>query len=174
MTMRKLLLAGALFILLSAIGQEKNVWRKIVGEKTLPNIVLNDINGKPVNISSYGDSGRITVVSFWATWCAPCKKELTNIHELYPDWQTKYGVKIVAVSIDDSRNAAKVKPYINSQRWEYDVLLDLNQDLKRAFNIQTVPFTLLLDKSGKVVYTHSGYVEGDELALEEEIAKLAK
>jgi cytochrome c biogenesis protein CcmG/thiol:disulfide interchange protein DsbE len=172
--MRKITLAITLFILASAFGQEKNLWHKIAGEKTLPNIVLNDINGRQVNMSSYGDSGRITVVSFWATWCAPCKKELTSIHDLYPEWQKKYGLKIVAVSIDDSRNAAKVKPYCNSQRWEYEVLLDTNQDLKRAFNVQTVPFTMLLDKTGKVVYTHSGYVEGDELVLEEEIAKLTK
>ncbi|MCS6818459.1 MAG: TlpA family protein disulfide reductase, partial [Chitinophagales bacterium] len=55
--------------------------------------------------------------------------------------------------------------------WEFDVLLDPNQDLKRELNIQTIPFTLLLDKKGKIVYTHTGYIEGDELVLEEEIKK---
>jgi peroxiredoxin len=82
-------------------------------------------------------------------------------------------VKIVTVSIDDSRSSTKVKPYADSQRWQFDLLLDPNQDLKRELNIQTVPFTALLNKQGKIVYTHSGYVEGDELVLEDEIKKYA-
>jgi thioredoxin-related protein len=83
-------------------------------------------------------------------------------------------MQIVAVSIDDSRSATKVKPAVEGQRWEYDVLLDVNQDLKRQLNIQSVPFTLLVDANGKIVYTHSGYVDGDEYILEEEIQKLLK
>jgi peroxiredoxin len=104
----------------------------------------------------------------------PCKKELNTINEVYEEWQKKYDMKLVAISIDDSRSATKVKPYIDGQRWEFDVLLDINQDFKRALNIQSVPFTILLDQNGKIVYSHSGYVEGDESVLEEEIIKLTK
>lgn len=96
------------------------------------------------------------------------------MRELYDDWKKKYNVQVVAVSIDDSRNASKVKPYIEGQRLPYEVLLDVNQDLKRALNIQSVPFTLLADSNGKIVYSHSGYVDGDEYILEEEIEKLTK
>lgn len=77
-----------------------------------------------------------------------------------------------AVSIDDSRNASKVKTYINGQQWDYDVLLDPNSSLKRALNFQTVPYTLLIDSKGSIVYTHSGYVEGDEYILEDHIKEL--
>ena len=94
--------------------------------------------------------------------------------ELYDDWKKKYNMQIVAISIDDSRNSTKVKPIVDGQRWEYDVLLDVNQDLKRQMNIQSVPFTVLLNTSGKIVYTHSGYVDGDEYILEEELQKLSK
>jgi thiol-disulfide isomerase/thioredoxin len=163
-----------LAVFLTNAQNEKTPVEKVLGEKTLPSISLNDINGQKVDVSSYGKSGKITVLSFWATWCVPCKKELTNIAELYDEWKTKYNMQIVAVSIDDSRSATKVKPAVEGQRWEYDVLLDVNQDLKRQLNIQSVPFTLLVDANGKIVYTHSGYVDGDEYILEEEIQKLLK
>jgi cytochrome c biogenesis protein CcmG/thiol:disulfide interchange protein DsbE len=146
---------------------------KVLGEQKLPEVSLNDVNGKKINVADYGKSGKVTVLSFWATWCIPCKKELTNVAELYEEWQKKYNVQVVAVSIDDSRSAGKVKPYVESQRWTYEVLLDMNQDLKRALNIQSVPFTVVVDANGKVVSTHSGYVEGDEFVLEEELQKLA-
>lgn len=170
-----ILLAIATLPLLSMAQEEKkSVMEKILGEKSLPSIELNDINNKKINVADYAKSGQITVLSFWATWCIPCKKELTNMAELYEEWQKKYNLKVVAVSIDDSRNVTKVKPYVEGQRWEYDVLLDVNQDLKRSLNIQSVPFTLLVDATGKVVYSHSGYVDGDEYILEDEIKKVAK
>jgi peroxiredoxin len=145
---------------------------KILDEQRLPEVSLNNVDGKKINVADYGKSGKVTVLSFWATWCIPCKKELSNISELYEEWQKKYNVQVVAVSIDDSRSAGKVKPYVESQRWTYQVLLDVNQDLKRELNIQSVPFTVVVDSTGKIISTHSGYVEGDEFVLEEELQKL--
>ncbi|MCW5907098.1 MAG: TlpA family protein disulfide reductase [Chitinophagales bacterium] len=160
--------------LLTYAQDEKKGIEKVLGEKTLPSLVLSDMNGNKVNVADYAKSGHPTVFSFWATWCVPCKKELSNLAEMYEDWKEKYHVEIVAVSIDDSRSTTKVKPYVEGQHWDYKVLLDVNQDLKRSLNIQTVPFTILADASGKIVYTHSGYVEGDEYVLEEELQKIAK
>ncbi len=173
--MKKIIALTALVSVLcvSAFAQEKKGMEKILGERTLPNVTLTDVNGKKVNVQEFGKTGKVTVLDFWATWCVPCKKELNNISEVYEDWQKKYNVNIVAVSIDDSRSAPKVKPYVDGQRWTYDVLLDVNQDLKRQLNIQTVPFTLVLDQSGKIIYEHSGYTEGDENILEDAIAGLA-
>jgi len=163
---------ATIIIALFSHAQEKTVLEKILGEKTLPSITLLDMNGKKVNVADYGKSGKITILSFWATWCIPCKKELANMAELQEDWAKKYNTQIVAVSIDDSRNTTKVKPYVDGQRWEYEVLLDVNQDLKRNLNIPSVPFTILVDSEGKIVYTHSGYTEGDEYVLEEQIQKI--
>ena len=165
-----IILIGAGFF---AQSQEpKKGLEKVLGEQRLPEVSLNNVDGKRINVSDYGKSGKVTVLSFWATWCIPCKKELTNVSELYEEWQKKYNVQVVAVSIDDSRSAGKVKPYVESQRWTYEVLLDMNQDLKRALNIQSVPFTVVVDATGKIISTHSGYVEGDEFVLEEELQKL--
>jgi cytochrome c biogenesis protein CcmG, thiol:disulfide interchange protein DsbE len=164
-----------LSIMLSVFAQDdKKGIEKILGEKSLPSITLSDMNGKQINVADYSKNGKITVLSFWATWCVPCKKELTNMADLYEEWKKKYNMQILAVSIDDSRNSTKVKPYIEGQRLTYDVLLDVNQELKRQLNIQSVPFTILTDASGKIVYTHSGYVDGDEYVLEEELQKLIK
>jgi len=174
--MKKSILA---FVLLSVVvianaQNEKTAVEKVLGERMLPSVTLSDMNGKQVNVADLGKSGKLTVLSFWATWCVPCKKELTNMADLYEEWQKKYNVQIVAVSIDDSRSTTKVKPYIEGQRLDYDVLLDVNQDLKRQLNIQSVPFTVVANSNGKIVYTHSGYVDGDEFILEEELQKLAK
>lgn len=142
--------------------------------KKLPDISIPNIKGEQVKISDFGKNGKLTVISFWATWCVPCKKELNNISEVYDDWKKQYNVEVVAISTDDARDAAKVKSYINGQSWDFTVLLDQNQDLKRALNFQTIPFTLLIDKSGNIVYSHSGYVEGDEIVLEEKLKGLSQ
>ncbi|MBP6731546.1 MAG: TlpA family protein disulfide reductase [Chitinophagales bacterium] len=174
--MKKLFFALVLVlpVFLTQAQNEKTPLEKVIGEKTLPAITLANVNGKQVNVADYSKSGKITVLSFWATWCVPCKKELTNIADVYAEWQKKYNMQIIAVSIDDSRSSTKVKPTVEGQRWEYEVLLDVNQDLKRQMNIQSVPFTVLVDATGKIAYTHSGYVDGDEFILEEEIQKLTK
>jgi peroxiredoxin len=157
-----------------AQDKDKKGLEKILGEHRLPDLTLTDMNGKQVNVADLGKTGKIIVLDFWATWCVPCKKELNNINDIYDDWKKKYNVEVVAVSIDDSRSITKVKPYAEGQRWSYDILLDVNQDLKRQLNIQSVPFTVVLDQSGKIVYTHSGYTEGDENILEDAIAAMVK
>jgi len=142
-------------------------------QNSLPSVSVKDINGQPIIFSDYVTKGQITVVSFWATWCKPCLVELTNIDNVYEEWQEKYKVKLIAVSVDDSRTSPKVKPYVTSKNWTYDILIDNNSDLRRALNVTNPPTTFLIDKEGKIVYTHTGYLEGDELELEKKIAELA-
>lgn len=161
--MRKLLTFVALLFGLSAQAQE---------QASLPNVQLKDIQGNVVNMQELAKAGEPLIVSFWATWCTPCKKELSNYAELYEDWQKDFKVKVVAISIDDARNTAKVKAYVNGVKWPFQVLLDPNEDMKRSLNFQTVPFTMLLDGNGKIIYRHNSYVEGDEFVMEEKLKKL--
>ena len=142
--------------------------------KKIPSVEVQTLEGKRVNIADYGKNGKITVISFWATWCGPCKLELNNISDIYDDWKKDYNVELIAVSIDDSRNTAKVKSFAQAQGWDFEVLLDPNQDLKRAFNFQMPPYTVLTNQEGVIVSTHLGYKNGDELLLEDEIKKLQK
>jgi len=164
--MKRLSVSLALIIFLTSYAQSP---------QTLPDLVLKDVNGKNKNISDYSKSGKVTVISFWATWCTPCKKELTNINDnLLETWREKYNVTLVAVSIDNAKNVLKVKPYVDGQAWDFDVLLDVNEDLKRALNVNNVPYTILLDKKGNIVWKHEGYVEGNEYILDEQVRKYAE
>lgn len=128
----------------------------------LPNVRLQDINGNTVQTGAISNNGKPVILSFWATWCKPCLRELKAIHELYPDWQDETGVKMYIVSIDQAQDANKVKPLVDGFGWEYEVLLDPNGDFKRAMNVQNVPHLFILDGKGKIIYNHTGYTDGGE------------
>lgn len=142
--------------------------------RTLPSVKVKNLKGSLVDIQTIENDGKPIVISFWATWCKPCKKELNAIAEVYEDWQDDTGVKLVAISIDDSRSSSKVKPYVNSSGWEYEVYLDPNRDLSRPLGVSTVPHTFLLDGKGNIVWEHRGYIEGDEDELLEKIEQISK
>lgn len=138
----------------------------------VPPVVVQSLNGQKVNTSTWSNNGKPFVIDFWATWCAPCKRELSAINDVYPDWQKETGVKLIAVSIDDARSMNRVAPYVNGQAWDYEVYLDPNSDLKRALNVNNVPHTFLVDGNGNIVWQHNNYEPGDENLLYEQIKKL--
>lgn len=143
--------------------------------KTLPDLNVKALGGDMVNIlEKYADNGKITVLSFWATWCAPCKKELSNIADIYDEWLDLYDVEVVAVSTDDAQSTMKVQQYVDGKVLPYDVLLDSDEALKQALGIRMIPHTIVLNQEGKIVFEHTGYSEGDEYELEELIAKLSE
>ena len=141
--------------------------------RTLPSVKVKNLKGSLVNIQTIENDGNPIIISFWATWCKPCKKELNAIAEVYEEWQDNSGVKLIAISVDDSRSASKVKPYVNSSGWEYEIYLDSNKDLSRALGVSTVPHTFLLDGNGNIFWEHRGYIEGDEDKLLEEIESIS-
>jgi cytochrome c biogenesis protein CcmG/thiol:disulfide interchange protein DsbE len=146
----------------------------VYGQKQIPSAHLKTLDGKTVDIKDYTRKGKLTVISFWATWCGPCKKELDAIADYYPDWQKDYNVELIAVTIDDTRALPKVGPMVQSKNWPFLILSDANQQLKNALNFQSIPQTFLIDKTGNIIYSHSGYVPGDELELENKIKAAAK
>ena len=128
----------------------------------LPEVTLRDMDGKEVNVANLTKSGKPVIISFFATWCKPCMRELKAIDELYADWQDETGVTMYIVSTDQAQDAHKVKPLVNGNGWEYKVLLDPNGTLKRAMNVQSIPHMFIIDSKGKTVYNHVGYTDGDE------------
>jgi len=158
----------SVFVLLSAFTHTS---APVVDGNTMPSVEIKSLDGKTVNIKDFVGKGKVTVISFWATWCSPCKRELDAIAEIYPDWQDEYDVELLAITIDDARGVAKVPAMVAAKGWEYTVLSDSKQELQRALNFQTVPQTFLLNAEGEIIYSHSGYSPGDEYELEEKIKK---
>ena len=117
----------------------------------LPAVTLKDMSGKTVNTAELSNDGKPIIISFFATWCKPCNRELSAISEVYEDWQDETGVKLIAVSIDQAQNINKVKPLVDGNGWPYQVLLDPNSDFKRALGVQMIPFVLIVDGKGKIV-----------------------
>ena len=128
----------------------------------LPDVTLRDIDGHEINVASLAQTGKPVIISFFATWCKPCMRELKAVHDLYPDWHDDLGVEMYIVSVDQGQDAHKVKPLVDGNGWEYHVLLDPNGAFKRAMNVQSIPHMFILDRKGNIVYNHVGYTEGDE------------
>jgi len=143
----------------------------------LPAVTLKSMEGKEVRTDTLNlmNQGRPIIIDFFATWCKPCNRELDAIAEVYQDWVDETGVKLIAVSIDQAHNQNKGKPLVNQHGWEYDVLLDPNSEFKLAMGIPgAIPYTLIIDGKGNIVYRHNGYIEGAEEELIEKVRELVK
>lgn len=152
--MKKLL---TFFILLSAIVS--------LDAQTLPSVRLKDIHGKTIDTRTLSNDGKPLVISFFATWCKPCMRELRAIDEVYEEWQSQTGVKLVLISIDDAQNSSKVKPMVDGEGWDFEVLLDSDSEFARLMQVQSIPHVFVINTEGKIVYNHMGYAEGGENEL---------
>lgn len=148
-------LISCVFLGVFAQGERK-------GSFKLPEVTIQDIDGKPFQTKQIDNGGNPILLTFWATWCKPCLKEHDAISELYDDWKKETGVKIYAVSIDDMRSSKRVKPMVNGKGWEFEVLLDPNGELKRLMNVNVPPHVFVLNGKKEIVWQHVGYLEGDE------------
>lgn len=138
----------------------------------LPKVLVKDIAGREVSTDTLSNAGRPFIIDFFATWCKPCNRELDAISEVYDEWVEETGVKLIAISIDQAHNINKVKPLVDNHGWEYDVLLDPNSDFKNSLGIVTIPYTMVVDGKGNIVYRHNGYADGAEEELIEKVREL--
>jgi cytochrome c biogenesis protein CcmG/thiol:disulfide interchange protein DsbE len=165
--MRILFSRSILFFLLfvfplSAQSQDK---------KTLaPNFVAKDLDGKKVELKEVLANGPV-LVSFWATSCKPCIKELSELQKVYKNYKEK-GFEILAIDGDGPRSISKVKPMVKGLKWEFPVLWDKSKDVSRKFHVLGIPHTVLIDKFGEIRYTHTTYRPGDEEVIKKKIEEL--
>ncbi|MFO7722405.1 MAG: TlpA disulfide reductase family protein [Bacteroidales bacterium] len=154
-----------LFGAFHAMGQDT-----LKATSTIPSSDLKTLDGKIVNSRDILQDTVPVIVSFWATWCKPCIKELAAINEEMDTWKEEVNFRMVAISIDDARTTHTVKNLVNAKGWTFEVYLDPNSDFKKLMNVTQPPHTLILHK-GKTVYQHTSYAEGDEEVLFEELKK---
>ena len=152
--MKKLLLIAIIFSCFIAKAQETET---LHGLFKLPSTMLTTLKSAKVDAAGLNNDGKPFIISFWATWCKPCIRELSAIAEVYSEWQSETGVKLFAVSVDDARTSAQVKSLVNGKGWQYEVLLDPNSDLRRAMQVNAVPHSLVVNSNGDVVWQHTGY-----------------
>lgn len=141
-------------------------------QTNLPDVSIANLEGKKISLKTdFSEKDKLYVYSFWATWCTPCINELDEINDLQKTWKKEVNFDVIAVSIDDSRTQKRVKPLTNGKEWEFIILLDSNQDLKRALTIVNVPYTIVV-KNNMIVHVQNGYVPGNELELFEKLKSL--
>lgn len=164
-----LLLVG-LLICGSVFSQED----KAKNYPRIPSVDLKTLDGETFSSKQLYNGDKPFVISLWATWCKPCKEELDAIALVYEDWVEELGVKLYAISIDDSRSASKVAPFVNAKGWEYEVLQDVNSDFKRALNVVDVPFLCIVNNRQEIVWSHTSYASGGEEEVYEILKKLVE
>lgn len=157
--MRKFISAFALILVTITLSAQ---------EAEFPDFAISDLKGNKVNIKELSTGDKPVVLAFWATWCGPCMLELNAINDKIEDWRSEADFEFYAISLDDSKTVSRVQPMVNGKGWDFNILLDTNNDLKRLLNFSTPPFTVIV-KDGKIMYKHVGYQPGAEDNLFEKI-----
>jgi len=139
----------------------------------VPSVKVENSKGETIDTKSILESGKPTIISFWSTSCKPCIRELDAVYDALPDWKASADFAVVAVSTDDSRLLAKARSFAEGRGWGEDFLLlfDKNQDFMRAMNVSQVPHVFVIDGKGKIVYSHTSYLPGNELELLKAVKK---
>jgi thiol-disulfide isomerase/thioredoxin len=143
-------------------------------DSPIPSVSVEDMQGKKVDTKTFNNNGKPFFILFWATWCKPCIQEMKAIHDVYDDWQDEYGIKVIAVTVDDSRSSKKVAPFVKGRGWKFDIYIDENSDFRRAMNVNNPPHSFLVDGKGNIVWQHNGYAPGDEDNMIKELNKILK
>jgi thiol-disulfide isomerase/thioredoxin len=127
----------------------------------LPEFSLPDLSDKQHSIKAW--QGKILVINFWATWCPPCLKEMPEFEAMQNEFSDK-GLQFIGIALDD---ADPVKEFIASKKITYPILMGEDQGTKLAHDlgniVNTVPFTVIVNKKGFVVKSHMGELTREQL-----------
>jgi cytochrome c biogenesis protein CcmG, thiol:disulfide interchange protein DsbE len=164
----KSLLIQLLIILLFVTAYSQNDKKAVTG-RTAPNFKLENIDREIIELKDFF-AGPV-LLCFWSSCCKSAVSQLEAFAELYDNYSGQ-GFTMLGMSTDDENTVAKVKPYVKSKKYKFQVLYDSDQEVARIYYAFDVPFSVLIDASGKIVYSHLGYMKGDEIVLDKKIIKL--
>jgi peroxiredoxin len=128
------------------------VFAKAEDRQPAPDSTLDDATGVPLRLSQY--RGKVVLLNFWATWCVPCRTEVPWFVEFQETYKNR-GLAVLGVSLDDD-GWKTVKPYVDEMKVNYPVMV-ASGDIKAAYGgLNSLPATLIIDKSGRIAVTHVG------------------
>jgi peroxiredoxin len=135
---------------------------------TAPNFKLDTTENKTMELRDVMGE-KVVLVSFWALWCKPCRKELSEIEKIHRDYKDK-AVAVFSINVDTLNFKSKVQSYVKKLKLDVPVLLDPDSEVIRLYNPRKVmPYTFIIDLAGQIAYTHTGYNSGDEIVLRQKI-----
>lgn len=140
--------------------------------KSIPDFNLETVSGEKISLHQLLVKGPV-YINFWALWCVPCRAELKALQTIYEQFKEK-NVSIVAINIDSPKSSSKVKSFISGMKYTFPVLLDINQEVFQKFGGSNLPFSLLIDKDGKIVKVRNSFLPGDEKEIIKDIENILK
>lgn len=141
-------------------------------QQRIPPVFIENLHGERIASSLLTNENGPTIISFWATWCKPCIKEMDAIQQEMETWLNEKNIRFVAVSVDDARSKNRVPTLATSKNWKWEIFYDTNADFQRAMNVLSVPHTFIVDKTGKIVHQQTTFTIGDESTYWQILKKL--
>jgi len=124
-------------------------------------------SGNKLDIGAY--KNKVVLIDFWATWCPPCQKSMPFFNELR-NQHLKDGFEIVAINVDEDSETAK--EFLKSHPVAYKIAFDPSGNCPRIYDVQAMPSSYLIDKTGKIRQIHLGFRDEDQAVLREQISAL--
>lgn len=166
MKIESMLVMVALLLLTSAVQ---------LRAQTIPDVSVENMKGVKVSAKTICLADKPTVVSLWATWCKPCIQELDAVSEVLEEWKKEVDFRYAAVSIDDARAISRARSFASGRGWDgMDFFFDSNAELRRELNVSSIPYVLIYDAGGKLVYSHVGYHPGGEEEILTQLKKITE
>jgi peroxiredoxin len=134
-----------------------------------PAFTLTDLTGQPGALAQY--KGQVVMVNFWATWCGPCQQEMPLLDQMYKKYKPA-GFTLIGVNVD--KEAPPVKALLERKPVSFPVLLDPANSVSKAYNVNEMPSTVIVDRKGQIRYIHRGYRPGDENEYQDRIRQLIR
>ena len=142
----------------------------LFGQNKVPNVRLKMLDGTSAMLHDYLKDGPM-LLDFWATWCVPCKKVMKYLNQYHEKYEND-NFKVLMINTDTPRSLGKVRGFIKSQNYSFNVGMDPNKVLSKKLNGMIMPTLILIDKGGVIKWRHQGYVAGEEVEIEEQIKQV--